>query len=32
VPKNNLGVFLDDFMAFWDNGKMISPIHCSTQN
>ena len=32
VPRNNLGVFLDDFMAFWDNGKMVPPMYRSTLN
>lgn len=25
VPRNNLGVFLGDFMGFWDNGKFTLP-------
>jgi ethanolaminephosphotransferase len=24
VPRNNLGVFLEEFLAFWDTGKLIS--------
>lgn len=23
VPRNNLGVFLDEFLGFWDTGKWI---------
>lgn len=26
VPRNNLGVFLSDFMAFWDKGELTSSI------
>lgn len=30
VPRNNLGVFLGEFMSFWDKGKRIrSEIRCT---
>ena len=27
MPRNNLGVFLSEFLGFWDNGKSSAAVH-----
>lgn len=32
VPRNNLGVFLSEFMGFWDNSKMTLAVEHSDRS